>query len=182
MRTSRVAIPVTFLFTLLGPVACSEGVSTGPVPPAPPPSPIQSVTVEITGLEITGSCDHDSIFESSGDGEFTFLLTISPTPASDLPIEIAPTPRAYGEGRHNVAGRVSFEQDVVAEPAVVVEFRGTEWDGLLGPDGQLNRKVDGAILRYGNGTFGDDPVVLTLRGDKPNCGARLTLEITSAAS
>jgi len=182
MKTQRAVPFAALLFAFLAPAACTEGGATGPQVPPPPPGPapdvIQTVTVAITGLEITGSCDHDNIFESSGDGEFTFVFEV--TPSGSQTTTVWSVSQTYSEGSHDTGGQAAvFNRNVTRGEDFGVRFVGTEFDGLLGADGQFNGRFNGRSHNYSGGSWDAASGTRTLTGGKPMCGAELTYSITS---
>lgn len=185
MNTSRITTLLAIGFALLAPVACTEGGTTGPVAPPPPPTPapdlVQAVTIAITGLEVTGSCDHDNIFESSSDGEFSFSFFITPsgsTPEVMFITEFQP----YGETVHDVGGVRTFNRNVSRGEDFFVQFTATEFDGILGADPQLRNRVQTVNHLFQGGAWGPESNSIVLNGGKERCGVTLYYSVTSVAA
>jgi len=167
-------LPLTLLLAL---AACEEGDS--PVAPSEPQADLlQRVTVTPGQLTITGSCDHDSFLESSGNGEFAlkFLVRLDGT---EERVAFQLGQRAWNEGIHEApGGNVNFTRNVTRGEDFIVRFEGTEYDGLLGADEQFR-------LRVRERTHAPDPSgrwdrdgTLTLTGGKARCGVEVTYSIS----
>lgn len=179
--TRPIAPIAALLAATLTAVACADGGTAGPTgPPPPAPDLIQSVIVRITGLEITGSCDHDSVFESSSDGEFSFSFEVTPRGSQTTRVWSV-ADRKYTERTHDTGGQSTrFNRNVTRGEDFEVQFRGTEYDGLLGADSDFNGKFAGRSFQYENGAWtGGTSHTLTLSGNKSRCGARIHFTVTS---
>jgi hypothetical protein len=166
------------LTALLATAACGEGDSpVAPQAPEPQADLIQTVTVDPGQLSITGSCDHDSFLESSGNGEFAlrFLVRLDGT---DERVSFSLGQRAWSEGTHEApGGNLVFTRNVTRGEDFILRLEGTEYDGLLGADAQfrgLVRERSHSPDRNGRWSQGG---TLTLTGSKARCGVELTYSI-----
>lgn len=188
MTTKRIGTLAALGFALWGPIACADGGATGPVepppgepgPPVPEPDFISTVTVAAWFADVVGSCDHDNIFESSSDGEFELSVVVTPSGAAPRRIYFTPhrvlAERGTGWDLGPETARTTFTRNVTRGETFSVEFKATEFDGILGADGQL----DGLRLtrehRFVNGWVVDPSVgveTLAITGAKERCGITL---------
>ena len=72
---------------------------------------IQVVTVRARTLRITGTCDNNSIFESSSNGEFSFTLHVTPSGDSRRTVWSV-SRRTYGTGSRSVSASTTFTRNV----------------------------------------------------------------------
>jgi hypothetical protein len=183
MTTRHSLLALTFLL-LVGSAGCSTGSGdvTGPPPPPPaPPGPapdlIQQVTVRFDSITVLGTCDYDSIFESSADGEFTFGISIRG-------IAVIPGWNAtYREGTHALgsSAQATFARNVTKGERFTVVFTASEKDGALGNDSKLNNKSGEKEFQWVAGAWsGAAGASIQLQGPDPDlCGVRLRYTITS---
>ncbi|MGH7539873.1 MAG: hypothetical protein ACRELC_02635 [Gemmatimonadota bacterium] len=188
MSNKRDATVVAAILALLGAVACSESGATGPATPPPPPPPaddIQRVEVTLTGVDVTGSCDHDSFFEDGADGEFAFRFEVTPSGSNTVELWRVGG-GAFSEGMHELEGLGTvFNRNITAGEDFGTTFTATEFDGLLGADSDFDDRFRSNSHQYaGNGVWGpsgeDNTLTLAGKGDAELCGAILHYTITSA--
>jgi hypothetical protein len=188
---SRFSTPAIALLLALS--ACTKGSeTTAPPPPEPAADVIHAVTILFDTLTVTGSCDHNSIFESPGDGEFVFDLAIRlivPTGISLTNHFVAQgLSGTYTEGGHLLSNTASttFFRNVTKNERFGIAFTAIEKDGLLGTDPQMaigslfvyswtgSDWVDGDKARRRNIEFHN--------GKPKDCGVRLSYRIISVVS
>lgn len=180
MSTTRIATVTATIFALLGPVACSESGTTGPE--EAPSDEIQRVTVSVATVEVTGSCDHDSPFESSDNGEFDLQFDV--TPSGSAAVTLYGAQRAFVEGEHTIGGSITFDRNVTAGEAFEATCRASEFDGVLGPDSDFDAKVTTQDHSYAGDNIWrpgrENAIALEGKGDAELCGVTLHYEIDSS--
>jgi hypothetical protein len=173
----------------LGAIACAEGTPTSPSPQPPPavgapPSVgpnIQRVTVTPSKLSVTGSCDHDSRFESADDGEFQFRLDVE---RGGVWTTVWSTEQgAYKERDYSIEDRsMTFMRNVTNGEDFLVRFVATEYDGLLGADRDFNTTTTKSHTWAGNGLWRPglaNVIALVGKGHKDLCGAEIHYAIAT---
>lgn len=112
---------------------------------------IQTVSVSVDRFVVDGTCDGDSIFEDTIDGEFElrFELERSGTGRSS----IWSTSGTYTKGAHNVSAGFTFNRNVSRGEDFTLWFTATENDGLLGADSRLDHRSSGRNFTYSNGAW-----------------------------
>lgn len=168
--------------------ACSPAAEAamGPAEPGGPAADIiHLVRVRMDSITVMGSCDHNSIFESSEDGEFIFRIAVITTDV----VWGRSVSGTYKEGLHALnpasAWTASLQRIASAERKVPelqdfsIEFHATEKDGVLGSDPAMNT-YGRAHVQWSpsQNKFLAMPSIEVKSGDK--CGVRLRFTITSA--
>jgi hypothetical protein len=136
---------------------------------------IQRVTVQLSRLVIDGTCDDNSIFEDSGDGEFSFRFEITRDGGTTTIWSTGTTP--FTRGSHSRTQGLSFTRNVSQGEDFLLEFRGTEYDGLLGADPRFNGRFSGRNYVYGGGVW--TPSTRSLSLGSGSCGATMHYTISS---
>jgi hypothetical protein len=138
---------------------------------------VQIVTITANRVVINGTCDTDSIFESSVDGEFTFNFEIERS-GTGLTSIWAADRRAFTVGAHPLPNLVAtFTRNVTRGEDFIVLFTATEWDGLLGVDPKLNGVGRGIPYTYQNGRWEPDATSITV--GSASCGATIQWSLES---
>ena len=139
---------------------------------------LQRVTVRVTNIVIDGTCDTNSIFEDSKDGEFEFEFTVTPSGQSRTTI-LTSGPRAFTLGAHTFTQATSFTRNVTQGQDFLLQFVGSEFDGILGADPRLNGFSRNRPYLYTGGQWA--PGSRSLSIGSGSCGATINFTITSSA-
>jgi hypothetical protein len=137
---------------------------------------VQIVTITANRVVINGTCDTDSIFESSVDGEFTFDFEIERS-GTGLTSIWAADRRAFTVGAHPLANEANFNRNVTRGEDFIVWFTATEWDGLLGADPKLKGVGRGIPHTYQNGRW--EPATTSITVGSDSCGATIQWSLAS---
>jgi hypothetical protein len=138
---------------------------------------VQVVTVTLTHVIVDGTCDTDSIFESHGDGEFTFLFEVERSGTGRTPVW-STNRQAFTLGSHPFAGiGLEFTRNVSRGEDFVLWFTATEWDGLLGADPKLAGTGVGRPHTYQGGRWVTSGTSISLGSS--GCGATIHWSLTS---
>lgn len=137
---------------------------------------LQRVTVQVANIVIDGTCDTNSIFEDSVDGEFEFEFSVTPSGAATTTI-LGTGRRDLALGAHTFQAGTSFTRNVTQGQDFTLEFKGTEFDGLLGPDPRLAGSAVGRVYLYSGGSW--TPSLRSISLGSGSCGATINFNITS---
>lgn len=178
------------LLLLVGPAACSSGSGDITQPPPPPPPPpaadvIRRVTVRFDSITVMGSCDHDSIFESAGDGEFDFSVAVRMGTATSMSSTdhavLSGIDGTYREGVHPLpaSAAMTFTRNVTQGERFRVVFHAIEKDGVLGNDPKMNGRSDGKVFEWVANAWSGSREIQLNGPDEDLCGVRLRWTVTS---
>ena len=95
---------------------------------------IERVTIAAEELTIRGTCDTDSLFESSEDGEFYFRFEVE---RSGGRTSIWGADEKFTLGKHPLTAATAFNRNITQGEDFILWFYATEYDGLLGADPKL---------------------------------------------
>jgi hypothetical protein len=138
---------------------------------------VQRVRVTLTRVVIDGTCDNDSLFESPGDGEFSFEIEVERSGTGTTTIwETAKRPFTLGSHTLTDVG-FTFNRNVTRGEDFILRFFATEWDGLLGPDPKLNGVGKGQPFVYQNGRWVPDATSLSVGSGA--CGVTIHWTLSS---
>jgi hypothetical protein len=136
---------------------------------------IQRVTVRLTSLVIVGTCDDNSIFEDAGDGEFSFRFEIVRDGGRTTIWSAGTT--AFAKGSHSRDQGITFSRNVTTGEDFLLEFRGTEFDGILGADPRFDDRFTGRTYLYSGTLWTPSARSFTLGSG--SCGATMNYTISS---
>jgi hypothetical protein len=113
---------------------------------------VQVVVVVLDKVVIDGTCDTDSVFESPGDGEFSFLFEVERS-GGGRTVVWRTDKEKFSRGARSIGGNVglTFSRNVSRGEDFILWFAATEWDGALGPDAKLNDASTGRTYTYQDG-------------------------------
>ena len=137
---------------------------------------IQEVTVQLTSLVIVGTCDDNSIFEDNVDGEFSFRFDIVRDGGRTTIWSTGPT--VFTLGSHNRIQGITFSRNVTRGEDFLLEFHGTEHDGVLGPDSRFDGRFSSRNYVYSGGVW--TPNARSIALGSGSCGATMNYTIFSA--
>ncbi|MEZ5284834.1 MAG: Ig-like domain-containing protein [Vicinamibacterales bacterium] len=136
---------------------------------------VQQVSLRLTSIVINGTCDGNNPFEDSGDGEFSFSFTVTRDGGTTT---VWSTDRAaFTAGSHPLSQGQTFQRNVTRGEDFLLEFRATEYDGLLGADSRMNDRFTNRSYVYSGGQWGTARSMAL--GDS-NCGATVNYSISSS--
>lgn len=135
---------------------------------------VQRVTVRLTTLVINGTCDENSIFEDERDGEFSFRFHIVRDGGESTIWSTGTT--AFTRGSHDRTQSQTFARNVTRGEDFLLQFSGTEYDGLLGADPRLSGRFANRSHVYSGGQWSGGR---SLTIGNSVCGATMNYTITS---
>jgi len=145
---------------------------------APAPN-IQLVTVALDRVVINGTCDADSLFEDSGDGEFSFRFEVERSGGGRTSLWVT-NGQAFKIGPYSLANySLTFARNVSQGEDFILWFTATESDGVLGADPKLSGASVGRPHIYQNGTWAGGGNSITL--GTSDCGATIRWDVSSVA-
>lgn len=136
---------------------------------------VQRVVLRLTSLVIDGTCDDNNIFEDSVDGEFEFRFTLTRDGGTTTIWSSGRT--ALTKGAHSRSQSQTFNRNVTQGEDFLVQFEGTEFDGLLGADPRMNGRSRNFSHVYSGGSWSGGR---SLSLGNSACGATMNYTITSA--
>jgi hypothetical protein len=136
---------------------------------------LQDVTVLVERIEIHGTCDENSLFESAVDGEFSFRFDL--IREADRATLWGTSRQPLTRGAHALPRPgLTFRLNITRGDDFRVEFFATEHDGLLGPDPRLPGGGTGRTHVFVNGEWSDGR---SFRLGSDVCGASVFYSIAS---
>ncbi len=138
---------------------------------------IQVVTVTPTTLVIDGTCDNDSIFESSQNGEFSFTFDVERSGTGRTTIW-GNGLTSYTKGNHAVSASMTFNRDVSKGEDFLLWFTGTEFDGALGADTKFNGVARSTSYTWDGSSWVPSSRSIGLSGGS-QCGATIKFNVSS---
>lgn len=138
---------------------------------------VQLVTVALNRVVINGTCDTDSIFEDSADGEFSFRFEVERSGGGRTSLW-ATNGQAFKIGPHSLAGyALTFGRNVSQGDDFILWFTATESDGALGADPKLAGTSVGRPHSYQSGEWEGGGSSVTLGTSA--CGATIHWSVSS---
>lgn len=139
---------------------------------------IQVVSVLLNTIIVDGTCDTDSIFESHGDGEFTFRFEVERS-GTGRTLVWATDRQTFALGPTPIPGNrgLEFTRNVSQGEDFILWFTATEWDGLLGADPKLDGATAGRSHTYQGGRWVATGTSISLGSS--SCGATIQWSLSS---
>jgi hypothetical protein len=139
---------------------------------------VQLVVIRLDRVVVDGTCDTDSIFESGGDGEFTFRFEVERS-GGGRTLVWSTDMRPFTLGSHPFGSNtgITFARNVSRGEDFVLWFTATEWDGLLGEDPKLNRTTAARTHTFQGGRWVAAGTSISLGSG--SCGATIHWNLSS---